>query len=240
VVLLSGGLDSVVNLALEARLQRPALAITFDYGQRSAGLEAKAATAAASLFEVPHRVVALTWMRRLTQTALVDRRRELPHPSVDELDDVTDAAAKSAAAVWVPNRNGIFLHVAAAFAESLGSRRLVVGFNAEEGATFPDNTPAFAQAVSASLAYSTRNRVEVICHTAELTKAEIVQKGLDLAAPLESVWSCYEEDIEHCGACESCMRARRAYTAAKVPPQLWPVGLRPLSRTVLSRAKGGE
>jgi 7-cyano-7-deazaguanine synthase len=230
VVLLSGGLDSAVNMAVETQENKPSLALTVDYGQRGAGQEGRAAGRIASHFGVKHQVVSLPWLRRLNTSALGDNEKTLPQLSAADLDDAgpDSAAAKSAAAVWVPNRNGVLINVAAAFAETIGTRRIVVGFNIEEAATFPDNSLEFARAATAALHYSTSNQAQVITHTAEEDKTRIVARGLELAAPLEIVWSCYEDGIEHCGICESCMRVRRAFTAAAVPGDLWPAGLTPL------------
>jgi 7-cyano-7-deazaguanine synthase len=119
----------------------------------------------------------------------------------------------SAAAVWVPNRNGVFINIAAAFAESLGCEAVVCGFNAEEGQTFPDNTAEYAQAATAALAYSTLSQVRVWSPTQDLTKVEIVALARRIGAPLQHVWSCYEPGPEPCGECESCLRFARAMAA---------------------------
>ena len=210
--LLSGGLDSVVATTIAAREGSVELALTFDYGQRAASAEVAAAQAVCRELGLPHRVIELPWLAEVTTTALVNRDSALPEPAADEFDDAEKTAA-SAAAVWVPNRNGVFINIAAAFAESLGCEAVVCGFNAEEGQTFPDNTPAFAQAASEALAYSTLAKVRVWSPTQDLTKARIVALGRRIGAPLSHVWSCYEPGPEPCGKCESCRRFRRAMAA---------------------------
>jgi 7-cyano-7-deazaguanine synthase len=212
VSLLSGGLDSVVATAAAAREGSVELALTFDYGQRAAPAEMRAAAAVCRELGLRHRAIELPWLADITGTALVDRASPLPGLAAGELDDRQKTLA-SAAAVWVPNRNGVFINVAAAFAESLGCEAVVVGFNAEEGQTFPDNTPEFAAAASAALAYSTQTHVRVVSATQHLTKAEIVALGRQLGAPLAHVWSCYEPGPEPCGKCESCLRSARAFQA---------------------------
>lgn len=197
VAILSGGLDSTVSLAAAVRRMKVVLALTFDYGQRAAGPERRAAARIARRYRVPHRVIALPWLAAITRTALVNRRARLPRHEMSE---------RSAAAVWVPNRNGVFIEIAAAHAESLGASRLVTGFNREEAATFPDNSPAYVRAVNRALAYSTANGVKVVSFTADLDKAGIVRLGRRLGAPLEWVWPCYEGGRAWCGSCESCLR----------------------------------
>jgi 7-cyano-7-deazaguanine synthase len=209
ICLLSGGLDSVVATTVAVREHTVALALTGDYGQRAAGAEIAAAGAVCVALGIDHAVVELPWLARVTKTALVDTGQELPKLAGAELD-AAEKTQESAAAVWVPNRNGVLINVAAAYAESLGCEAVVVGFNAEEGATFPDNTPEFAAAATAALAFSTLNRVRVWSPTQDLRKTEIVALGRRAGAPLEHVWSCYGPGPNPCGECESCLRLARA------------------------------
>lgn len=209
VVLLSGGLDSTVALA-QARLDGPVLlALTFDYGQRAAAAEIRAAGRICDRYGLPHRVVQLPFLSEITTSALVNRDSAVPELSADQLADAT-VTAGTARAVWVPNRNGIMINIAAAFAESLRADRVVAGFNREEAQTFPDNSLDFVRAASQALAFSTLNRVRVVSPTLLLDKKEIVALGRRLGAPLDLVWSCYHGGEAMCGRCESCQRFRRA------------------------------
>jgi 7-cyano-7-deazaguanine synthase len=201
VAILSGGLDSTVSLAVAVRRMRVELAVTFDYGQRAAARERSAAARVARHFRVHHRVLAIPWLRAITRTALVNRGARLPEHEMSE---------RSARAVWVPNRNGCFIEIAAAHAEALGAERLVTGFNREEAATFPDNSAAYVRAINGALAYSTANSVRVVSFTAALEKPAIVRLGRRLGAPLEHVWPCYEGGRSWCRRCESCLRSLRA------------------------------
>ncbi len=208
VVLLSAGLDSAVNLAVAGTRQGGVkLALTFDYGHRAARREAACARALARHYGVPWKLLKLPWLGELTGTALVARGKRIPR--LKDLDDRKDALA-SAAAVWVPNRNGVFLNIAAAFAESMGCREVVIGLNREEGATFPDNTAAFGGAATRAFHYSTRNRVRAVSYTARMDKRQIIHLARRLKLPLDKVWPCYEGERRPCGACESCARFRRA------------------------------
>jgi 7-cyano-7-deazaguanine synthase len=214
VVLLSGGLDSAVCLGYAVRDGQVVLALTFDYGQLAARREIEAAAALAAHYGVAHQVVALPFLPAITTTGLVTGE-DIPEPEVARLDDQEEAMAR-AARVWVPNRNGIFLNIAAAFAEHLGAAAVVAGFNREEAAAFPDNSAAFVAAATEALRYSTRGRVRVVSYTQQLTKVEIVELGRRLGVPLELVWSCYRGGETMCGRCESCQRFLRAVAAAKV------------------------
>ena len=204
VAILSGGLDSTVSLAAATRKMDVVLALTFDYGQRAARREREASAKIARHFRIPHRVIAIPWLAALTSTALVNRRARLPLREMSE---------RSAKAVWVPNRNGVFIEIAAAHAESLGALRLITGFNREEAATFPDNSAAYVSAVNYALSFSTANGVRVVSYTGALDKKAIVHLGRRLDAPLKWIWPCYEGGKRWCGECESCLRSLRALNA---------------------------
>lgn len=204
VAILSGGLDSTVSLAVAVRKMDVVLALTFDYGQRAARREREASARIARHYRIPHRVIGIPWLARLTRTALVNRKAAIPR---------NEMSTRSAKAVWVPNRNGCFIEIAAAHAESAGATRLVTGFNREEAATFPDNSKAYVGAVSRALSFSTANGVHVVSYTIDLDKKAIVRLGRKLRAPLEHIWPCYEGGRSWCGSCESCLRSLRAMNA---------------------------
>jgi 7-cyano-7-deazaguanine synthase len=214
VVLLSGGLDSAANLALCRLEDEPVLALTADYGQRAASAEITAARALCRHFEVRHEVIELRWLGALGGSSLTDSSQEVPEMAADELDELS-VARETAKSVWVPNRNGVLISVAAAHAERLGAEQVVVGFNAEEAVTFPDNSIEFLRRSTAALELSTATRVRVACYTSEWDKTKIVAELRERvpAFPFESVWSCYLPGPRPCGACESCRRQARALGA---------------------------
>ena len=228
IVLLSGGLDSAVAAWLLRPQVEPVLALTADYGQKSAHRELAAAYALSMALGIPHRTIHLPFLREATRTALVSRDSELPTPSPEELDDA-EAGRARAAAVWVPNRNGVLIAMAASWAETNDVPLVVCGFNREEGATFPDNTPEFLEAQNRALGFSTQNGVQVISPTITMTKSEVVRAGHAAGVPFDRIWSCYLGQDEPCGTCESCRRMRRAFEAADVP---LPEPARPVTRRI--------
>lgn len=209
IVLLSGGLDSTVAMAAEMENSRIMLALTFDYGQKAARREAEAAASIARHYGVRHRLMAVDFLQEITTTSLVDQVKSVPTLTMDQLDDV-QITCDTANKVWVPNRNGLFINIAAAFAEAMECEQVVVGFNAEEGTTFPDNTPEFMAATTLALSYSTQKGVKLISPTVHLTKAAMVTLGRQLHIPFHLLWSCYHGGPFMCGACESCLRLKRA------------------------------
>jgi 7-cyano-7-deazaguanine synthase len=211
VILLSGGLDSASNLAFADYFDAPVLVLTIDYGQRAAIPEIRAAKKLADYYGVPQRVLDLKWLGALGGSALTSDQIDIPNMATDKLDDLK-TTEKTAKSVWVPNRNGLMINAAAAIAESMRAQQVVVGFNKEEAATFPDNSSQFLGVSTLALKYSTSNGVKVACYTDMMVKTEIVQavRNLPKQFPLELVWSCYHGGEKMCGECESCKRFLRA------------------------------
>ena len=216
IVLLSSGLDSAVAFKMALDAYGVDLALTFDYGQRAAEKEIESARKICERYGVRHVVINVPWLEDVTCTALVNRGETVPTPTETELDEIKGKALETAHAVWVPNRNGAFINIAGSFADALKVDKIVCGFNAEEGATFPDNTPEFVEAINNSLFYSTENHATVVAPVIDLDKVGIIRKGADIDAPLDLSWSCYFSGEKPCGKCESCMRRARAFKRAGV------------------------
>lgn len=210
-ILLSGGLDSAANLAFTEYFDQPVLALTIDYGQRAVKKEIEAAKKLCDYYGVAHQVLDLKWLGALGGSALTSDKINVPEMATAKLDDLK-TAQETAKQVWVPNRNGVLINVAAAIAESNKLQQVVVGFNKEEAATFPDNSSQFLGVATLSLKYSTSNHVKVACYTDMMDKTEIVQalRNLEKPFPFEMVWSCYHGGEKMCGKCESCQRFIRA------------------------------
>lgn len=204
VVLLSAGLDSTVNLAQAVEETEVKMALTFDYGQRAAQHERAFSKKIAEYYKVPHRIIELPWLKGV-RSALTDVTKAIPKIKIEDLDDKKKMKL-SAKLVWVPNRNGIFINIAAGFAEFAGANLIVAGFNAEEGATFPDNSHKFVKAANTLLQHSTLNIIEVISYTQHEIKSEIASRGLELGIPFQYIWSCYGNSPMMCGKCEPCTR----------------------------------
>ncbi len=212
VVLLSGGLDSSYNLWRAHRDSEVVLVLTFDYGQKAARKEVETSAQLAQRLGLAHQVVHLPWFDLFTQTALVKAEAEVPKAEEVSLTDLGQAE-QTAQRVWVPNRNGIFLNIAAGFAEGLGAEYVVVGFNREEAVTFPDNSQEFIWALNQSLLFSTASQVKVRCYSTDMDKSQIVSSGHQLGLPFSELWPCYLGGESICGQCESCQRYLRALKA---------------------------
>ena len=201
IILLSGGLDSLVSLGLKK--DSVALAITFDYGQKSAKEEIEASRKICEYYNVEHKVIKLDWLKEITNTTLV--AGDVPTISIDKLDDESTKDS-----VWVPNRNALFINIAGAFADSVGYEYIIIGANKEEATAFPDNTEEFIKRVNKVFEYSTRVKPQVIAPLIIFNKNDIVKSAVENNIPLKLARSCYNGNSKHCGECESCQRLKRA------------------------------
>ncbi len=209
IVLLSGGLDSVVSLASAADMNyNPNLALTFDYGQKSFEQEYKSSKLLADYYKLEHKAIKLDWLKEISNSALTNGT-DIPVVEENQLDD-KEKSDKSAQAVWVANRNGLFVNIAASIAEAKGYSHIIIGANREEGATFKDNTKEFIDFENRALEYSTNSCVQVIAPMIDKNKEEIVKIGIKLNVPFKYLYSCYNNGEKHCGVCESCLRLKRA------------------------------
>jgi 7-cyano-7-deazaguanine synthase len=215
VVLLSGGMDSTVNLYQAKQSSQVVLALTFDYGQKAGQKEIEATKKMTKDLGIAHRILSLEFIREFGGSSLTTAAMEIPSGKQVSIDDMS-VSQKTARSVWVPNRNGIFLNVAAGFAESLRADWIIPGFNKEEATTFPDNSKEYLETATKSLSYSTHNQVQVKCFTTDLDKIAIVKLGQQLKVNWKNIWPCYKNLEKWCGQCESCQRSWRAFRDAGV------------------------
>ena len=208
IVLLSGGLDSVVSLAIIKQYCENILALTFNYGQKSFKYELNAAEKIARHYNIDHKIVNLDWLNEISQSSL-NTDEDIPHLSKEDLDN-KEISTISSSSVWVPNRNALFINIAACYADAMNYDMIVFGANKEEAETFKDNSISFVNSINSTLSNSTNYNVKVIAPFIYKTKKEIVEDGIRLNVPFNLIYSCYSGEQIHCGHCESCMRLRRA------------------------------
>ena len=207
--LLSGGLDSTVSLAMSFEAYEPACALFFDYGQHSALREEEAAERIASHYGIEFISLRIPWVEHFSDSRLISGKGEPPEENEESIGGTEWRS------VWVENRNGIFVNIAALVAAHRGCRVVVTGFNREEAAAFPDNSREFVERINASLELGMRDKVHVVSPTIDMTKKEIASKGMELMVPWGDLWSCYRSGAVMCGRCESCLRLKRAIRGTK-------------------------
>ena len=201
IILLSGGLDSIVAAGICKKEYGIELALTFDYGQKAVKYEVEASKSICDYYNIKHKIITLDWLREITQTALV---------SGDNIPVNNLGTKESAKSVWVPNRNGLFLNIAAAYADTYAYDYIIFGANKDEGATFPDNTEEFRSKMTKAFEYSTLKKPKVVAPLINYTKDDIVKIAIEASIPLEFTRSCYDSGEKHCGKCESCKHLKKA------------------------------
>jgi 7-cyano-7-deazaguanine synthase len=225
IVLLSGGLDSTTCLAIARAEGFAPVALSFRYGQRHT-VELDCARRIAADAGVEH-VVADIDLAAFGGSALTDAALEVPkHDDVAELAD--EAAASGAGGeipiTYVPARNTIFLSFALAVAEVRGAADVFIGVNAVDYSGYPDCRPEFVAAFEAMANLATRAAVEgqrLTVHTPliELTKAEIIRRGIALGVDFGLTSTCYDPGADGgaCGRCDACLLRARGFADAGIP-----------------------
>jgi 7-cyano-7-deazaguanine synthase len=210
IILLSGGLDSMVAGGLAREAGYRLFALTIDYNQRHR-VELQAATRVAELLGVERHVVLPLDLSQFGGSALTDRAIAVPKTGV----------APGIPATYVPARNTIFLSVALGWAEAVGARDLVIGINALDYSGYPDCRPAFVSAFEAMARQATKAGVEgegfrVHAPLVAMTKADIAREAMRLNLDVSQSWSCYDPapDGRPCGRCDSCELRAKGFAEA--------------------------
>jgi 7-cyano-7-deazaguanine synthase len=216
VILVSGGLDSATVLAIARDANYDLHAISFDYGQRHR-FELESANRVCAANRVSSHVVFPIDTRIFQGSALTN---DIPVPHQRSNDEMSAGIPVT----YVPARNTIFLAVALGLAESIGANDLFIGVNAVDYSGYPDCRLEFITAFQSMANLATKSAIEgqsVSIHTplVSLTKAEIIQRGLQLGVDYGLTHSCYDPDANgiSCGTCDSCQLRLKGFAEAGSP-----------------------
>lgn len=204
----SGGLDCTVATTVFDN-DYEILAITFNYGQKAATQEINVSKKICEKMGWNHEVIDLPWLSDISNSSL-NTDEDVPEVSESDLNDL-DKSSETASNVWVPARNTVFTSIALSYAESIGAQIIIVGWNNEEGATFPDNSKNFLKEFNELIKVGSPNNIKIEAPCIDLTKEELVEFGVKIGAPMKLSYSCYKGEEEPCGVCESCVRRNRAF-----------------------------
>ncbi len=210
VVLLSGGLDSTTVLAIAKADGYELHAISFEYGQRHA-VEINAAKKIARHFQVANHVIVPIDLRTFGKSALT---ADIAVPKDREIEEMSEGIPIT----YVPARNTIFLSYALAFAEVMEAQHIFIGVNALDYSGYPDCRPEYIEAFERMANLATKAGVEgkkITLHTPliDLTKAQIIQRGLELGVDYGMTSSCYDPSPQGtpCGRCDSCLLRQKGF-----------------------------
>ena len=212
VVLLSGGLDSATVLAQVRAQGFACYALSLDYGQRHASELAAARRVAAALGVVEHKIIALD-LTQIGGSALTDASIAVP-----------ETPSAGIPVTYVPARNTVFLSLALGWAEVLGAQDIFIGVNAVDYSGYPDCRPEYIAAFERLANLATRAGVEgtpfrINAPLIAMSKAEIIQAGMQLGVDYALTLSCYAADSDGraCGRCDSCRLRAAGFAQAGVP-----------------------
>lgn len=211
VVLLSGGLDSTTVLAIAKAEHFDLYALSFRYGQRHS-VELESSKRVASQMGVRKHVVAEIDLRQWGGSALTD---DIAVPKGRS----PDAMSQGIPVTYVPARNTVFLSFALGWAETLGSQDIFIGVNALDYSGYPDCRPEYIEAYERMANLATKagtdgnQRLKIHTPLINLSKAQIIAKGLALGVDYGSTSSCYDPSLsgEPCSACDSCLLRAKGF-----------------------------
>lgn len=204
VILLSGGVDSAVVLALALEKGRECFALSFDYQQRHRR-ELRSAEQIAAYYKVSHQIIAID-PTPFSSSALVSGKAIAKNRTVEEI-----SSSEKIPSTYVPARNTLFMAYALGFAEVTGAQEIYIGSNALDHRPYPDCRPEYFEALQKLFQVATKQSVEgvppvPIAPLLYLDKTQIGQEGMRLKIPLELTFSCYDPTPEglHCTQCDAC------------------------------------
>jgi len=210
VCLVSGGMDSCVTAAIAEKENDELAFLHVSYGQLTEQRELKAFEQLANYYGVTRRLaVSIEHLARIGGSSLTDRNIPVAE---------ADLHSQSIPASYVPFRNAHLLSIATSWAEVIGAQAIYIGAVAEDSSGYPDCRPVFYAAFQEAINAGTKpeTAIKICTPVIDLKKSEIVLKARDLGAPLELTWSCYRQEREACGTCDSCALRLRAFREANV------------------------
>ena len=216
VVLSSGGLDSTTVMAIAKQEGFELYSLSFHYGQRHS-FELEAARKVAEVFGVQEHMVINIDLKKIGGSALTDDI-EVPKAGTEE------STAAEIPATYVPARNTIFLAYALAWAEVLQSSDIFIGVNAIDYSGYPDCRPEYIEAFQRMANLATKagvqgtSQIKIQTPLINMTKAQIIQKGIELGIDYALTHSCYDPSSQGlaCGRCDSCILRKNGFKEAGV------------------------
>jgi 7-cyano-7-deazaguanine synthase len=204
-------MDSCVVTAIAKEENEELALLHVSYGQRTEARERRAFEEIADYYGITRRLaVSIEHLARIGGSSLTERSLPVASANLESKEIPTS---------YVPFRNAHLLAIAASWAEVTGAGRIYIGAVAEDSSGYPDCRPEFYAAFGRAIEAGTRpeTHIEIVTPVINLRKSEIVRRGLELRAPLNLTWSCYQAEEHACGRCDSCALRLRAFREAGVP-----------------------
>jgi 7-cyano-7-deazaguanine synthase len=209
IVLVSGGMDSCVTSAVAFTENIEVAFLHISYGQLTEIRERQAFNDIADFYNIEKRLaVSIEYLAKIGGSSLTDKNIKVTEANLESKEIPTS---------YVPFRNANMLAIATSWAEVIGANRIYIGAVAEDSSGYPDCRPEFISAFEKMIEVGTKpeTNIKIITPIINLSKAEIVEKGLKLNAPIHLTWSCYKNNDVACGVCDSCALRLRGFANAR-------------------------
>ena len=205
IIIVSGGLDSIT--LLYDKQETIELAISFDYGQNHAEKEIPFAAYHCNKLGISHIVIPLKFMQSYFKSSLIEGSDKIPdgHYAEDNMKSTV-----------VPFRNGIMLSIAVGIAESHNLNRIYIANHGGDHTIYPDCRPEFISSMNRAATTGTFNNTCSEAAYTNMSKADIVRRGLSLGIDYSKTWSCYKNGEHQCGKCGTCVERREAFKVVGV------------------------
>lgn len=206
IVLVSGGMDSLVTAAIAHQKHRSLAFLHLNYGQNTENKELSCFRNIAYSYNVDkslQKVIDISFLKQIGGSSLTDKNITVKKFQ-GESEEIPDS--------YVPFRNTHIVAMAVSWAEVIGATKIYIGAVEEDSSGYPDCRPSYYKALNNLIKEGTKERdIEVLTPLIAMTKDEIVKKAVSLNAPLELTWSCYERQDKACGECDSCALRLRGF-----------------------------
>jgi len=221
IVLISGGMDSLVSTAIAKRDGYELAALHLNYGQRTERKELECFENITAHYGIKEKlVVDVTHLSRIGGSSLTDKTIEVSRANIHSKEIPTS---------YVPFRNANILSIAVSWAEVIGANRIFIGAVEEDSSGYPDCRKEFYAAFNQMIKLGTKptSDIQIITPVIDMKKSAIVKLGLEMNAPFELSWSCYQENEVACGVCDSCALRLRAFQEVGIEDPI-PYAVRPM------------
>jgi 7-cyano-7-deazaguanine synthase len=211
IVLLSGGMDSLVCAGLACKDYRDVYALHLNYGQKTSARERISFDEICEHYKIPlekRKIIDMTFLKQIGGSSLTDEAIDVKTYKGDS-SDIPDS--------YVPFRNSIILSLAVSWAEAVGAEKLFIGANFEDSPGYPDCRPSYYEAFNKVIKEGTKaGNIEILTPVIRMKKRDIVLLGKDLNVPFQFSWSCYKSSAKACGQCDSCALRLRGFKEAGI------------------------
>lgn len=211
IVLVSGGMDSLVCAGEALAMKHEVSFLHMNYGQKTSSRERQSFEAIADHYQIPihgRKVIDMTFLKQIGGSSLTDE-------SIDVKTYKGDSAGIPDS--YVPFRNSIIISLAVSWAEVVGATKLFIGANHEDSPGYPDCRPSYYDAFNRVIREGTKaGNIEILTPVIGLKKRDIVLRGQQLGVPFALSWSCYKSTVKACGSCDSCALRLRGFKEAGI------------------------